>query len=47
MKQYKIIKIIYANSFAAALKNETKGEIVDIELSEAIVAPNGTIGFSK
>ena len=47
MKQYKIVKIIYAESFAAALRNETKAEIVDIELNESVQTPNSSIGFKK
>lgn len=44
MKQYKITKIIFAESITSALKNELKAEIVDIELNEPITQSN-KIGF--
>lgn len=47
MKQYKIIKIVFAENIKAAIKNEQKADIVDILLNEDIKEPNGSIGFSK
>jgi hypothetical protein len=44
MKQYKIIKIVNAKSFAEATKLESKGEIILMELNEEIEKPN-KIGF--
>lgn len=45
MKQYKITKIVFADNISIAFKNESKAEIVDIELSEPIQQPNNSIGF--
>lgn len=44
MKQYKVIKIVYANSFSEAVKQEPKGEIVVMELNESADGPS-KIGF--
>lgn len=45
MKQYKIIKIIYAKSFKEAMLKEKDAEIVHIELSEPIEKPTNKVGF--
>lgn len=47
MKQYKIIKIVFADSIKAAIKNEQKADIVDIQLNEDIKEPNGSIGYKN
>lgn len=47
MKQYKIIKIVFAENIKAAIKNELKAKIVEIALNEEINTPNGQIGFKK
>lgn len=47
MKQYKIIKIVFAETFSQALLKEKKAEIVDISLNEDVQAPSGKIGFRK
>lgn len=47
MKQYKIIKIVFAENIKAAIKNELKADIVDISLNEDIDKPNKTIGYGK
>lgn len=47
MKQYKIIKIVFADSIKAAIKNEQKADIVDISLNEDIDKPNQTVGYGK
>lgn len=47
MKQYKIIKIVFADDINTAIKNERKADIVDISLNEDIKTPNGSIGFTK
>lgn len=47
MKQYKIIKIVFADSIKAAIKNEHNADIVDISLNEDIDKPNNSIGFKN
>lgn len=47
MKQYKILKIVFAEDIKTAIKNELKAEIVDISLNEDIKTPNEQIGFKK
>jgi len=47
MKQFKIIKIVYANSLAQASKLEKEGEVVMIELNEDVTSPKDKIGFKK
>jgi hypothetical protein len=47
MKQYKIIKIVFADSIKTAIKNEKEADIVDISLNEDIKEPNGSIGFKN
>lgn len=47
MKQYKIIKIVFADSIKAAIKNEQKADIVEISLNEDVKTPNDQIGFRK
>lgn len=45
MKQYKIIKIVFAKDIKTAIKNESEADIVDICLNEDIKTPNESIGF--
>lgn len=47
MKQYKIIKIVFADSIKSAIKNEKEADIVDISLNEDIKEPNNTVGYGK
>lgn len=47
MKQYKIIKIVFAENMKTAIKNELKADIVEISLNEEIKTPNNTIGHGK
>lgn len=47
MKQYKIIKIVFANDIKTAIKNEQKADIVDISLNEDVKEPNNSVGFKK
>ena len=47
IKQYKIIKIVFAEDINTAIKNERKSEIVDIQLNEDIKEPNGSIGYKN
>lgn len=47
MKQYKILKIVFAENIKAAIKNELKADIVEISLNEDVKTPNDQIGFRK
>ncbi len=47
MKQYKIIKIVFADNIKTAIKNEKEADIVDISLNEDVKTPNDQIGFKK
>ena len=47
MKQYKIIKIVWAEDMLTAFKNEKKSEIVECVLNEGVQTPNDSIGFKK
>lgn len=47
MKQYRIVKIVWADDLKTAFANEKKAEIVECVLNEGVSAPNSTLGFSK
>ena len=39
MKQYKIVKILFAKNFADAVRKEKTAEVVDVMLNEDITLP--------
>lgn len=47
MKQYRIVKIVFAEDISTAFKNEKKAEIVECVLNESINSPNNSVGFNK